>query len=741
MRNRPLLSVCLTVLCTMVFCIIGGVPLFVKELRPSPLEIYTTEGERITLCGKLYRQEQKENCQMFYLKNNSVYSNTNNHKFQESKIIIYTNSEEKLHIGNRIRVRGKISFYEEARNPGNFDQKFYYQKQGIHGKVWAEDIELVDNKTDRFKDRMSVLREKWNQMLIENLGETDGTILAAILLGEKSKMDQEMKELYQVNGIGHILAISGLHLSFAGIGIYRIFRRLTGSYKAGGIIGGTFLFLYVMMIGMTVSVIRAWVMFLFRIGADMTGRRYDMPTALSAAAVIALGINPLYLYDGGFWLSFGAVFAICVMKPNGIFVPSLAINSMLCPVILYYFYEIPGYSMLLNVIVIPLMSVLLFCGLSGSLMGIAGILPAKAVFGVCRAILCLYERCCSLTVKLPGARWVAGRPDIRRIMLYYVLLAAAIIVRLYLPLWNKKRKECMMKYGDLKGRLLGYVLYAAGIVVLVSGPMMRTGTEITMLDVGQGDCICVEGPEHQNYLIDGGSSDVKNVGKYRIEPFLKSRGIGTLDYVFLSHGDLDHVNGIEEMISRQNVGIKIRNMVIPGKEYWNEEVEKLVKLAEVNGTKVWIMKCGDEIREEKMHLICMGPDDKERISTGNESSMILHLEYEGFDMLFTGDVEKEGEESLTEKLGHLQTEEKINWEILKTAHHGSKNSTTEEFLKKMNPEYAWISAGRENRYGHPHKETLDRLENNGAQIYSTQQNGAVGVTVKKKTMRIHGRNG
>ena len=264
-----------------------------------------------------------------------------------------------------------------------------------------------------------------------------------------------------------------------------------------------------MMIGMTVSVIRAWVMFLFRIGADMTGRRYDMPTALSAAAVIALGINPLYLYDGGFWLSFGAVFAICVMKPNGIFVPSLAINSMLCPVILYYFYEIPGYSMLLNVIVIPLMSVLLFCGLSGSLMGIAGILPAKAVFGVCRAILCLYERCCSLTVKLPGARWVAGRPDIRRIMLYYVLLAAAIIVRLYLPLWNKKRKECMMKYGDLKGRLLGYVLYAAGIVVLVSGPMMRTGTEITMLDVGQGDCICVEGPEHQNYLIDGGSSDVK----------------------------------------------------------------------------------------------------------------------------------------------------------------------------------------------------------------------------------------
>ena len=313
MKNRPLLSVCLMVLCIIASMVVWGRERFIKELRPSPIERYAAEGDNITICGKIYRQEQKENCRMIYLKENSIYSNSK--KFQESKIIIYTNSSQKLHIGNQIKVCGKVSFYEEARNPGNFDQKFYYQKQGIHGKVRSDDIQITDYKRNKLKDRLEKFRMNWQKMLQREMGERDGSALAAILLGEKSGMDQEMKELYQVNGIGHILAISGLHLSFAGLGVYRIARRMTGSYKAGGITGGILLCLYVMMIGMTVSVIRAWVMFVFRIGADITGRHYDMPTALAASAVLTVGIHPLYLYDGGFWLSFGAVFAVCTVIP------------------------------------------------------------------------------------------------------------------------------------------------------------------------------------------------------------------------------------------------------------------------------------------------------------------------------------------------------------------------------------------------------------------------------------------
>lgn len=696
-----------------------------KELRPSQLEIHTTEGDAVTLCGKIYRQEQKENGQMVYLKHNSIYSISNKSKFQESNIIIYTNSNEKLHIGNRIRVHGNVAFFEEARNPGNFDQKFYYQKQKIHGKIWADDIKIIDYRVDPLRDRLSQFRTGWKEMLIREMGEQDGKTLAAILLGEKSGMDQEMKELYRVSGIGHILAISGLHLSFAGLGIYRVFRRLTGSYKAGGLAGGVLLFLYVVMIGLTVSVIRAWVMFLFRIGADITGRHYDMPTALAAAAVTAIGLNPLYLYDGGFWLSFGAIFAVCV---------GTGINTILWPVILYNFFELPVYGMLLNLLVIPLMSVMLSCGMIGSLIEMTGIIYGKWMLWICSAILYLYDKCCSVAIKLPLARWVAGRPDKGRILLYYLLLfAAAALVK-----YCKKRR----KY------IISILLYISGLLILISGPLVRMGTEITMLDVGQGDCICVEGPEHKSYLIDGGSSDVKNVGRYRIEPFLKSRGIASLEFVFVSHGDLDHMSGIEEMLERQEMGVRIKNLVLPERMYWDDKLQNLADKAEKNNTDVWTIEAGKEIKEGRMKFTCLGPGKCKKDKTGrnllvpgNAASMILHLEYDGFDMLFTGDVEKEGEEELIESLLKLQKEKKISWEILKTAHHGSKNSTTEEFLKCVMPRYAWISAGQKNRYGHPHQETLKRLGASGIKVYSTQQNGALEVTVKKKSMRIHGGNG
>ena len=172
MKNRPLLSVCLMVLCIIASMVVWGRERFIKELRPSPIERYAAEGDNITICGKIYRQEQKENCRMIYLKENSIYSNSK--KFQESKIIIYTNSSPKLHIGNQIKVCGKVSFYEEARNPGNFDQKFYYQKQGIHGKIYGSQMQITDKSVDVFREKLAVFRAGWKELLVREMGERDG---------------------------------------------------------------------------------------------------------------------------------------------------------------------------------------------------------------------------------------------------------------------------------------------------------------------------------------------------------------------------------------------------------------------------------------------------------------------------------------------------------------------------------------------------------------------------------------
>ncbi len=806
-KNRQLLFVCLVVLAGITGAVLWGEEKFIRELRPSPLESAVPPEEPVMVQGQVYRVEQKDKSQALYLKNNSIQYQKQ--LFQESRMIIYVDSNLQIKMGNIVRAEGKVSYFQNARNPGNFDQKRYYQIQDIHCLVWARTCRVAESRVWKWRIRLANFRESWKTELITGLGREDGATLGAMLIGEKAEMDQELKGLYQVNGIGHILAISGLHLSFIGIGMYKMLRRLTGSYPIGGMFGILFLALYILMVGLTVSAVRALTMFLFRVGADMTGRHYDAPTALSVAAVVVLLWRPLSLYDGGFWLSFGAVFAILVVVPvlqdafvrvsysfqnqnadgaalsayfegirehmwqgslQGLTV-SIGINLVIFPILLSYFFEFPLYSFILNLFVIPLMSVLLFLGIAGSLFVLWCEPVSSLLFLVCGKILRIYQMSCKLTLHLPGARLVVGRPDVWQIVAYYGIL---IIVLLLL-----REKERLIEHVDMQkyavsgsdvnmqkhmagksdagiqkraARLGRFALMLGmiGIIILTNRWGERGKLTTVVLDVGQGDGIFMRGPKGGTYLVDGGSSDVKKAGQYRIEPFLKSQGVVVVDYVLISHGDSDHVNGVEELIERQDIGVRIGTLVMPVQEVWDEALKGLAEKALANGTHVAVIEPGQNIKEGNMSITCIQPgnpeteagngeaegrDAEEGYEPGNAASMVLAVKFGEFDMLLTGDVEGEGEEQLTRQLEEQYRN--CTWEILKVAHHGSKNSSTEEFLRQIKPVYAFISAGQENRYGHPHQETIERLADIGSKIYSTQENGAIIVEVEDgETMKV-----
>lgn len=239
MKNRPLLCVCLVLLFMISVVTAGGGKRFIKELRPSPVELYAKDEENVTVQGTIYRQEQKETYQKIYLKDSRVYLDSNqsrsdieadtykklfqnkksfktsninqvNTQISDIKILICLKSDQKFHIGNKIQLTGEVAFFDNARNPGNFDQRFYYQKQDIHASIWAEHATLIDDRRDGLKDWLADFRMQWKEVLKYELGKQKGAILAAVLLGEKSEMDQDVKELYQANGVGHILAISGV---------------------------------------------------------------------------------------------------------------------------------------------------------------------------------------------------------------------------------------------------------------------------------------------------------------------------------------------------------------------------------------------------------------------------------------------------------------------------------------------------------------------------------------------------
>ena len=277
MIRRPLCTACI------LFLIVQAVRVCVfqcaEDQKPSALESAVSEGTRLTLTGTVDRIEEKNKVTALFLEDNAV--SATGQQISEPSILVYINPDEikkKINIGNVIQVEGEASFFERARNPGNFDQRSYYQKQGIHVLVWAESLSVRSEQTDRIREFLSGLRARWKGMLTECLGEYYGNTMSAILLGEKSGLDAEMKKMYQKNGIGHLLAISGLHMSFIGMGVYGALRRIGLGFVPAGLLGGGVLVLYTLMIGAGVSSLRALIMFLVRIGADMTGRDYDLPT-------------------------------------------------------------------------------------------------------------------------------------------------------------------------------------------------------------------------------------------------------------------------------------------------------------------------------------------------------------------------------------------------------------------------------------------------------------------------------
>ena len=733
MKTRPLCFVCL------LFILIQSVLMIAKSGDslyefPASSIFYERQEKTLEITGQVYKKTNTSNYQVLYLKNNSI---------SDSKILVYDETFTEIPIGKKITIRGSLGFFDKARNPGNFDQELYYARQKVYGYVWCKEILEICGEPNLLLEELYQFKLKWKTTLTDALGKKNGALLSAMLLGDKSEMDAEIKELYQKAGIGHILAISGLHISFIGLGIYKFIRKTGLGFWPSGLLAIGTLTLYAFMIGFSVSVFRAFLMLLLRIVADICGRVYDMLTALMLAAALTVFYQPLYLTDVGFWMSYGAILGILLVLPamkqcfrckwwwlSSLFfglLSSLAVNLMLFPILLWFYFEFPTYSLLLNIIVIPLMSLVLGFGMLGSFLML--FIPGIGIWclKLCGLILELYECLSRQGNRLPMARMVFGKPEWWEVILYYVSLAFILLC-----IYGGNILKVKSKYQ----KQMKYIWFTLGASVFFMSYRPHGNLTVTMLDVGQGDCIFLCGPEGNTYLIDGGSSDVEQVGKYRIEPFLKSQGVGEVDYVFLTHGDKDHYSGILGMLQRQEVGVRMRNLVLPANYKQDVALTELVGIARTVGVHTLVMHEGDCLYEgegtnrEVLQLTCLQPSVKDEKLIGNAGSLVLDITYGAFSMLCTGDVEAEGEEMLVKKLRGK------DYDVLKVAHHGSKNSTSHEFLKVTKPEIALISAGKDNSYGHPHVETIKRLENAQNQVFYTMRSGLITLEVNKDKIAI-----
>lgn len=646
-------------------------------------------------------------------------------------VLCYMRDNKLPKTGSLVMVRGTYRAFLHATNPGEFDAAVYYGIAGQQGRTMDSILLTESAAYDHFRETLYRIRTCLSLLLDACYDERDASVMKAMLLGEKGMLDAELKELYQASGIVHILAVSGLHLSVIGMGLHKLLKRVRMPYAVNIIFCISLMYCYGMMTGMGTSMIRAYVMFALHLFAGLAGRTYDLMTAVTVSALIILLQQPLYLRHSGFLFSFGAVCGIGILLPvartnmldRGRAVQAVLSGAVITvatlPVYLCYYYEFPPYSVLLNLIVIPCMTFVLLCGLLSLGAAACSLSLGAAISVPTHILLWFYEKCCAVCLYLPGNIWSVGRPALWQILLFFGILLVTVV-------WNERIPKLLFWQGIL------CALVAVGI-------RMAPGLQITMVDVGQGECIYLSEESGMRMLIDGGSSDKSDVAKYQIVPFLKYEGVTRLDAVVVTHPDDDHISGIcailEDMPQNR---FEIGALCLPdvGEAGRNEAYRRLERLAARAGVPVRYIGYGDSLRCGEVMLTCIHPEKGWNTEESNAYSTVLRLSYGNFTALFTGDLEGLGERRVEELVEANESLQNIT--MLKVAHHGSGNSTGERFLCSINPKIALISAGKDNRYGHPHGELLERLRRQGCLVRCTQESGAVTVRVRGGKVIVNG---
>lgn len=711
MKRRPVCLVCLFLMLCLYVTDLVGISMINGNPLPVSVQKYILEHPKLTVSGEVQNCQAAEYSLSVYLK--QVCLTVGSEQIPIENIKVYLNKEEQIRIGMFLRVCGKLEEIPGSRNPGEFDSKQYYACQKIYYQM--KDGKVCDKSTgySYFRQFLQEIRQKAGTILDEAAGSYAG-IFQAMILGERGNLDAETKMQYQMAGIMHILAISGLHISFVGMGFFRLLKKAGAGNGVAGAVSAFLIYAYGIVTGGSVSAMRAVGMFLVLVGAGIAGRSYDLLSAMALSAIVLLLDAPAYLYNVSFLLSFGAVIGIGALTPEicsllnlkkrtaKSLAGSVIVWLITLPIALHAYGEVSLAGVILNLLVLPTSGIVLASGIFALPVGIFVIEIAKRVVFPGKCVLFLYEKLCEAVGWIPHSIWIAGSPQLWQCAVYYVMLGVAFMgVK-----WGKKAASVALVI----------------LAVVFLGYHSRNGLTITCLDIGQGDCCVLKMPGGENFLIDGGSSNKKNTAVCQILPYLKNQGIATLDGIFVSHTDQDHISGIEELLElcAQNLAtVRVKNLILPDWNTTGEEYEKLKMLAEQTGILVQTAREGNLLKTKEAQIEILAPENGADGSDTNEDGMVMEVHFGKFRGLFTGDIGAETEKKLLDSMEDV--------DFLKVAHHGSKYSTCQGFLDVVSPEIAVVSCSAKNTYGHPSADTIKRLEDCGAQVEYTMKNGAITV--------------
>lgn len=676
---------------------------FIVALKPTSVII---DGDRLRFYGRIDLGEKSEEIVVRYRLN----SEEEKQQWMNDPLPI------------SVQINGQLTKPHPARNWYQFDYQEYLKRASIH---WILDAEAIQPKGASTKHvGISYTLDRWRNTVLDqvdrNVSGLTADYIKAMLLADRRSLSEETVEQFRVLGIVHVLSISGLHIQFLINGFRRVLLKLGITRESTHWFLLLILPLYGILAGFGASIFRAVIQTVLSIVFMKIGRPQEAIDYWALTLLLAIMIQPTIIYGIGFQLSYLLsglllMFNHTILKKEGslwkkTILLSLMINLASIPILTYHFYEFPWGTFLANLLVIPLFT-------WGVLPLLATVLLFSILFSGTPLFIWLNEGSNQFirglewgirsSESLPFSTFVTGRLSLFAYM--------TMCVALWIIFYGIEKEQKVMR-----STVVGVVLFSFAIFSERYSPI----GQVVMLDVGQGESIVVKEPYgQQTYLIDTGGQvswwekeewqeqeAPFSLGKDTVVPALKALGVDHLDVIYLSHADMDHVGALLDIIEA------IPTTTIHGTQatFLDQNIQEILPTLKEDTVELEIITAPMQVDKE---LFLLYP--WEVTSGRNEDSLVLYGTIGEYTWLFTGDLEEEGERQLIQRYPQLTTD------ILKVGHHGSQTSTKDFFLKKIQPQEAWISSGVNNQYGHPHPEVLEQLATYEVNTYRTDTHGAI----------------
>lgn len=695
---------------------------------------------------------------------NEMYSKTGRiNAYGKISVHVYSHPLELLP-GQNIRFPARLNNFKNFNNPGQYDYRSAMKYRGFScGATISDGRRIVIMGRDfpgLFTELLEKARGPVRELFKKNLAPQNSALLTALILGERQGIDPPLRELFNNTGLGHILAVSGLHIGLVAWLVFSVSTLISSfSYKLSlsadirrlsAIVSCLPVILYTIISGFQISGQRAMIMVIVYLFSIILGREKDVWSSLALAALIILGLDPTSIFTASFQLSFIAVTGILWITPfiydkfpalfnqsreknlpghvflymMGMAVVTLSATFFLFPVTLFYFNRIPLFFLPANLTVVPLLGLWVIpLGLVSSFCvhihsSLAEIFAVMAGWGV--EIMIAITRFWSLA---PWSSLWTVKPNLFEIIIFYSIVFTAFYIR----------RKNLARIGLFI--LIGITILDLSYWIYTTRLSMKL--RVTYFDVGQGSSALIQFPGHKRMLIDGGGFHRNDfdVGRMVVAPSLWHSKLNKIDYLVLSHPEADHMGGLNFIASNFDPD-----------EFWyngdyieNDSFKNLINTLETRNVKILLpedLRKGVEISGVKIIVLHPLNDIGKKSSSPrgrdlNNNSLVVKLVYNGWSFLFPGDIEIPGERIVLQNAGS-----DLKSDILLAPHHGSKMSCSEDFLNAVMPRICVISSGRDNSFGFPHEETLQRLRKAGSTILRIDQIGAIRISAGKDEIKF-----